>query len=247
MKTMTWKRLAIKGCSMMALAMVNVACGETLESENIESDGIYAAFQAVSDGSQVRTSARLLAGGATSNVAVILAADERLTVNTAGQSHVLARVNQADDYAVSFPGAPAGTVLTFSYDRSAGKTDAPSSQATLPADFAFSSPAAGGHVSRAAGFTLSWATPDGVDEQSLTMNNAGDTPCVASRGNIVPAADGSFVVTPAALALDGITAACEVTLTLQRTKRGTVDPAFGEGGWVGGTQERSITLVIDPT
>ena len=230
--------------AVVAITLV-VGCAK-VESEDVATSGVHADIRASADGSgstQVRTTLRV--GGATSNTFLDLAGDDKLEVTQGETTQSPAREEllEAVSYVSSFPVDAADTEFKVAFLRSIDD-GAPDSRVVLPAPFAITAPAAESTHSRVVDVTLEWSPSAGGD--AMTWIASGN--CVQMRsGNI--AGDPGLLVLPAGTFVaheNQTTATCEVTVTVHRTRGGTLDPNYGEGGNVRGEQVRRLEILSAP-
>ena len=73
--------------------------------------------------------------------------------------------------------------------------------------------------------------------------------CASNPSGSVSNDSGSFTITKGALVTNDAaekTATCQVTITLQRTRTGTIDSHYGYGGTINAAQTRSVTFTSTP-
>jgi len=120
---------------------------------------------------------------------------------------------------------------------------APSSIATLPAKFDITT--APQTASRAQNVTLNWGPAGSADVMSWSATGdcieAESAPITADPGAVVIAADTLKKRMGA-----NIPDQCAVTFTIKRSKPGLLDPHYGKGGTVYGTQYRTVVVSSTP-
>jgi hypothetical protein len=139
-------------------------------------------------------------------------------------------------YDATFDTADAGQRFEVSLDRAADQS-APHSSVTLPEPF---TPALPATASRSAPLTIAWSPSGSADPISIHV-----TGCVTAQ--LLAIADTGTTTFPAgALVADPPTATCELAVAVSRTRSGSLDPAYGQGGSIVATQQRTATLTSTP-
>jgi hypothetical protein len=107
---------------------------------------------------------------------------------------------------------------------------------TLPDPFTVSSPTT---ASRAAPLTITW-TPGSSDQISINA-----TGCASAQ--LGPLPDTGTATFPAGtLVADPADASCDLAFDISRTRSGTLDPAYGQGGSIAAIQRRTTTITSTP-
>lgn len=229
----------------LALLLGASAC-ESLPSDEVKTESIWADFTATSDGSTTHTTGVLRVGGATSNTFVDLEGGDTLTVTAGGETKEMLEgyIGDIFVYDADFDVADEDEEFLFAFEREV-ETSAPESTVTLPAVFEITAPAADTVFSRSAdGVTVSW-DPSGQDDQ-VFVSVEGD--CIWTKNVAVDGDPGTYTIQPGVIdSLDEENpAACDGRVVVERVRTGSLDPAYGEGGTVRGLQQRSVSVRIDP-
>ena len=226
------------------LAILAAGC-TTTSSSDVLTSGIYASINAETKGDgKTEVGATLFVGNPIGLNFVELTGDDSLIAKMAGQSKTMVErtVLNTVVHRAEFDVDAAGTQFEVVFDR-AVDDGAPSSIATLPAKFDITT--APQSASRAQPITLSWSptgTPDGMswsakgdcieDESAPIMNDSGS---VTIDAGLIKQRMGM-----------NIAAECAVTFTIKKQKLGTLDPHYGKGGVVYGTQYRTTVVTSMP-
>lgn len=236
----------LKGRLGAGLLCATCASCTTLNSNNLATSGMSAHMKVSADGTgQSRVSATLNVDNNSTDY-VNLTSGDSLTATALGQTRTMAQNNVLGvvSYDTSFSSADAsGTVYTIDLQRSK-ETSAPSSHCTLPVSFAISAPAPGSAYSRANdAITVSYSNGGQSDPMSLSISG-----CVSYTLPFSDASAGSVTIAKGSLQAGGssATTSCEVTLTITRSRAGTLDNAFGSGGEITCEQVRSVTFTSMP-
>jgi hypothetical protein len=226
----------------MVLGLVATAfgCSESVESTDVKTTGIYPVITVTADGSgSSRVEVRLKVGGSNSNTHLDLTGGDELTATVDGDTKVLDETSD-ETYTASFRVDEEGTEFTIAFLRE-DDDSAPASTVTLPAPFTMSvSPT---EASRATDdVDVAWDPPAGGNiEFSLSGN------CIKSNGDDLPD-DGSHTITADSIETfeSDKEESCTVSVGLERTQRGNIDPAFTEGGRIEALQVRSDSFTSTP-
>lgn len=227
--------------TLWMLPLVALACTETVESSDVRTTGVYPEFRAVANGTgSTQVSARLKVGGNDSNTYLELQDGDRIEVSVGTETRTLDETD-SHTYSARFDVDAAGTEFVFAFLRSEQDENAPRSVLTLPEPFSLQMTTA--EVSRASGLVgFSWDPPA---SGNLHWDLAGD--CVwPDQGDTVD--DGSHSLSADDVRSPTADAAktCPVSLTVQRGRAGSVDPAFTEGGESIAYQERAQSFTSTP-
>jgi hypothetical protein len=238
-------RLSSTLAAAAALALSISACAESVESDDVLTDGIYADLQAVASEDGMHVTATLLVGGADSNTYVRLTGDDSLTATAGDETREMTSRNLGDyyHYATDFAASTVDTEVVFRFERTIDD-GAPDSRCTVPAAIEITGPVDGDAVSRAeSDLVITW-TPSGEDD-TLQLEVEGD--CIQGFGTTVDDAAGSHTLPPGTIVSPSDPPeACQATVKLSRQRSGTLDAAFGEGGRVTCSQRRETTFRSDP-
>lgn len=224
----------INGVSLASL-LLGAACAD-VDSKSIDTDGIVATYSAVFDGSQARAEANLAVGGRL-GTQVRLSHGDELTVTFDGQtqdlytSELLTFINYYSSWRRGR--LDEGTRFTFALTRDV-KVSAPDSTVRLPAPFSIlseppDSPAAPGQQ-----FVL---TLDGGAASGETQTYRINGTCIGLRTQNF-SGDSVRVTIPSAT---GRTERdCDVTVVVERSRRGTVDSALDPDSSATAVQRREL-------
>ena len=238
-------RISSTFATAAALALSVSACAESVESNDVLTDGIYAILRAVATADGTRVTATLLVGGGGSNTYVRLTAGDALTATADGETRTLTPQNLGDiyQYNTELAANTVDTEVVFSFERMIDD-GAPDSRCTVPAPFEITGPADGAAVSRAdSDLVITW-TPS-LEDDTLELEIEGL--CIQGLLATLDDATGSYTI-PAGMIVSPSDPpeACEATIKLSRQRSGTLDPAFGEGGRVTCSQLRETSFRSDP-
>jgi hypothetical protein len=248
---LTWLAASGKGVIMRAiglwvtltLALGAVACSEDVDSTDVKTSGVYAVMSTIADDSgQSKVTVDLKVGGSNSNTHLDLKAEDKLTATVATTTKTLSQNRNV--YETTFDGQAEGTVFVVAFTRGADDKSAPNSTMTLPAPFTVGGITAGQTVSRQTGFTATWTLS--TDAMQWTIDSpASGCLFLASK----PISDtGQTVITAADFSVHSgeEQATCNATFCLERTRKGALDPAYGEGGVINATQKRCVAFNSAP-
>ena len=226
--------------AFLPIALLSFACTESVESEDIRTTGIYPEIEvrATGNGSS-RVEVRLKVGGDDSNTFLELTGDDKLYATADGETK---RLDGDDDtYSASFPVDAEGTEFTIAFERGESDDGAPASVVTLPAPFELSITES--EASRAdTDLEYSWE-PEATGNIGWEL----DGDCIISDDDTTPD-DGSDTIE--AGTIDTFDSdkdeTCTVDLKLTRTRSGSIDEAFTEGGRIVALQVRQDSFTSTP-
>lgn len=230
-----------------------IGCGaEDVDSEDVLTSGMYAKFSAVASGDGTTlVEAELRVGGDNGTYVEIGGDDELVALGDEDgdgedESVEMGHNNSGDRhwYRSRFDTDEDNTVFTVAFNRGEDFVSAPDSNVALPAPFTLSLEGLdeGDEVERGTDVTVTWSNEDGGD---VNWYVEGD--CVWSKSGrstddmelTIPAEEIEVLGTD-----EGET--CTVEIIIERTRMGTVDSEFGEGGEFWGIQRRGIEITSTP-
>ena len=218
---------------------------EAVDSQDVLTSGVYADLDVTANGTGLSVvQAVLRVGGKHSNAYLSLSGDDELTATADGDTRTLVEVPLGEyrEYTTDFQFDAADTEFQVSFVRTVD-AGAPNSVLTLPSPLELTAPVEGSTFSRSSeAILVEWS--DSGSSDAMRWEAEGD--CIDfARGDI----DGDEGVQT--LEVDTLESAwadveadeeghCEVTLSLWRSRNGTVDTGFGEGGVAKAHQVRTI-------
>lgn len=238
------RRFALILVSPMALAC------ERIDSNDVRTAGVQPIIEAIAAGNgKISVSAELRMGGVLSNNFLDLAEGDQLLVTSGGDERAMTRnvslLNQVY-YTVDLDGDEENKSIEISFVRTEDES-APSSTVTMPASLAMTAPEPG----------LAWL--GGTDDLEIAWDNSGkeDTLTLSIRGDCIKAHqeeledDGVHRVPANTLTLEegmeeGMADGCEISVTLERHRKGTLDPAFDQAGTIQAVVTRQVVLTFTP-
>jgi hypothetical protein len=228
--------------------MLALACTEKVDSVDVRTHGVYAEYEAVSNGTSTSVSARLKVGGDDSNTFLELQGQDELRA-TVGDQPVKELTGSDEVYRATFSEGGSGVEVVVSFMRGPDDEDAPDSSAILPDVFTIDDALAGQEVSREDDIVITW-DPSGTNDDMEWELDGADTEnnCIDWLTGSV--SDGGMLVIPAEDFEPNFDSdemeSCEVTFTLDRIRAGSVDDAFGEGGRFLAIQRRRLSFIATP-
>lgn len=230
-----------------------VGCGaEDVDSEDVLTSGMYAKFEAVASGDGTTlVEAELRVGG-----------DDGTYVEIKGEDALVALADEDGDgedesaemnhdgsgdrhwYEHRFDTDEDNTKFTVAFNRGEDFESAPDSFVELPKPFVLSLDELeeGAEIPRGTDVTITWSNEDGGD-----VNWYVEGECVWSRDGRTTD-DMEFTIPAEEIEVLGTDEgeSCTVEIIVERTRMGTVDSAFGEGGVFWGIQRRGIEFTSTP-
>jgi hypothetical protein len=224
-------------------------CKETVDSTDVRTSGIYAKYQAISNGDTTQLTARLLVGGDESNTDMRLTESDRLRGTVADESKTLTDDNNNQMYEALFDETAGGTDVQISFTRGDEDDDAPDSTAILPEGFTLGGVADDESISRMDDIVITW-DPSG-DDDDMEWNLEGD--CISTEFDLSQADTGTVTIAAGRVEPkfeDDADQTCDVTFTLDRVRPGSVDPHFNDDsdgpGEFDAIQRRRLTFRSAP-
>lgn len=232
----------------LAAPLLLAACTD-LSSKDIRTNGIHANIRVSADGTGASNVVSTLNVGSNITDFVELEGGDAMTATVASSTQTLteAKLLGAISYGTTFTGHDApDTQYTVALNRTSADDSAPSSTCTVPQPFALTGPASGGNFSRATqDITVSYSGSG--QPEPMSWSASGD--CFVTATGSLPSDIGGFVIPKdtlkAASADGGSTQSCQGTVTVFRTRAGTLDKAYG-GGSVACAQTRTFTFTSAP-
>lgn len=238
-----------------ALGLVVTTACENVNSDDVDTEGVYADLYVTADGDgSSLVYAALKVGGANSNTFLDLTDGDTLIAYQDTDSNVMIRHTLAGKvwYESSFPVDAEDTPFKVSFLRvhtGQGSEEcvgasAPDSDVTMAAPFNMTAPTAGTTFSRASDdVVVSWDNT-GSDQMFWAMGGS----CIEPRLEEITGDPGTFTILAAEFQpLQNQEAeTCDVTISIERRRAGTIDTAYGEGGHIYARQLRSVTISSAP-
>ncbi len=233
--------------AILFLTLASLVACEAVDSTDVMTDGVYADISAEAEGDgSTRTSAILRVGGSTSNTFLELVESDSLTASTGEDSQTMIDQSIGDfhAYVAEFDVDAEDTEFVVAFDREVDES-APNTVMSLPAQFDLTGPEEAVTVSRSQEeITISWE-PSGSDDEML-WSVTGD--CFFDADGGVDGDPGTVTVEAGTLEStdEDEPATCEATLTITRSRVGSLDENYGEGGTAFGRQVRSVDILVSP-
>lgn len=235
----------------LALAMAaaaTLACS-TKSASSLKTSEMNAQFHATATGNGSTSVSGSLYDSSALLTFVQLTTDDKLTASVGGESKEMKELSLLGmvDYSASFNQDAAETEFHVKLTRvlDAGATD---SSARLPAKFTLAALAKSTYSRASDAIQLSWTGDVSADPMSVGV--AGE--CIESYTTNIGSGATSHAIPALALkkrqpsgSSDTVADSCEATLTVTRTRAGSVDKAF-KGGSFDGKQVRSAKFTTGP-
>lgn len=230
-----------------ALAALAVATGCTsADSTDIKTSGYYATITATGNGTGKTAVSTVIQLGPLSTTFVELKGSDTLTATSGSETVTLKKFDLLGliSYNGTLDGDAEGKDFTVALTRGKEDTSAPKSAGTLPAPFTLSSPAKGATFVRGTdAISVKWDNSGKADAMSVELSGT----CIQSVSK-TPSDSGEVTIGANEIkaSKDNETKTCDVTVTVKRTRDGTLDAAYGKGGSVRGIQTRSVGVISKP-
>lgn len=246
-------RTELRFCYSLALAIPALVACTNIDSDDLDTDAMEPTIQVRStegaDGSSVTV---VLHVGDSPTTFVELQGDDTLTASAGEQtvtlegSELLGVVQYNGDLDTKTP----GDVVTIAFTRTEeGKASAPDSNVALTEGLALTAPAGGATSSRAADLQIAWDSAASEDQVRVGWSGG----CVVDGSRDVTAGQSTLTLEAGSIEKreqgeneeEPVPDNCDVTLTVSRSRSGTIDPAFG-GGSITHTYTDSVTFASQP-
>ena len=237
-------QLRFSGSLILFSAFV-FGCSEDVGSEDVRTGGLYAKYEAVSYGEGTTELEAQIRVGGDSGTWVQLNNGEKLEVSIPDETITLKHDEQGDrHYYRGELGTDKSVEINVALLRTDADIDAPDSKATLPVPFAaqFVNIDQGDDVQRGNSIKIEWN-----NTSSGKMNWELDGSCIWSESGTTND-DGSLTIAADSIEVQNLDKgdSCEVTVTLERANKGSVDSEFGSGGEFRAYQRRNVQFVSTP-
>lgn len=226
-----------------------IAC-ESVDSEAIRTDAMYADITVETDGAGTATvGTTLRVGGPTSNTFVELAGGDALRVKAGEQAADLTEQSfwEMHSYSADLPIDAEDTEYVIAFERSID-TSAPESMVSMPAPFDLIAPEApegGDTFSRDADpITITWEPAEGGDDMIVEV----ESDCTVHETFALQGDPGTFTIEPGDLMTWDSMAdtTCSAEIHVLRSRAGQLDAAYGEGGTIRAIQRRIVEVRLAP-
>jgi hypothetical protein len=227
--------------AVLPVALLALACTESVESTDIKTSGIYPEIEVVStNGTSSKVTVWLKVGGDDSNTYLDLKGDDTLEATVDGDTKTLDQ--SGDSYSATFNTAAEGTEFTIAFLRGEDDDSAPESIVTMPAPFEVT--VATSELSRADDALAYTWEPAGDGNIDWALN--GD--CISLLNDGSTPDDGENELAAGEIEVNDSDAeeSCTVELELTRAQSGDIDGAFTEGGRIVAKQIRSDSFTSNP-
>jgi len=232
-------------------AIMISGCGST-KSENVKSSGINAKIVLTADSHSTKVETTLSVGSSRGTSLEIDGSDS-LKATARGVTQTLAKERDLFgdfSYTTTFDFSVPDTEVVVSFDRPKD-TSCPNSRVLMPDPFTLTAPSSGQVFTSQSSIAVNW-TPAGPASGTVDVDFS--TSCTATNGSAVSrsrtitSADNGATSVPVSGVLPTETYntahACTCDVAVSRRANGTLDPNYGEGGSVTGSQVRAVSIVL---
>lgn len=229
--------------AVAALLVFSSACDE-IASSDLFTEDMSAEIGVFADGDGSSTAEVLLRqGDIQSLVFVELTGADVLTASLGDEDVIMQGVDLAalHRYDADFDSAVADGTYTFSLTRDVDD-GAPSSTVSLPEPFDLGTLAS--TLTATEDLAITWTPADSADAMSVRIEGS----CILTFREDIPTDAGTWTVDAGDLELvdDTATDGCTLEVRLIRTRAGSLDTGFGEGGEITAQQLRSASVTFTP-
>jgi hypothetical protein len=228
--------------AVLPVALLALACTESVESTDVKTTGIYPEIEVVATGNgDSKVTVKLKVGGDDSNTFLDLTGDDTLEATADGETKTLDQ--SGNSYSASFGVDAEGTEFTIAFLRGEDEDSAPESTVIMPAPFELTLGATEASRSDDA-LEYTWDPPaDGgdmewqLDGECVRLGLDGSTPD-----------DGANELAAGKIETSDSDKeeSCTVELELTRAQGGDIDAAFTEGGSIVAKHVRSDSFTSTP-
>ena len=235
----------------LCMAISISGCGST-SSENVKSQGIFARIVVKADNGSTRVDTTLTVGSSR-GTALVLGGTDSLKATAGGVTQAFTKsqgIFGDVSYTTTFNFNVPGTEVVVSLERPQD-TSCPNSRILMPDPFAITAPSPGQSFTSQGTIGVNW-TP--AAPAAGTIDISFSTRCTAANGTPVyrnrtfTTPDTGTMSIPAAsvLPVESYNTAqpCTSDVELSRTATGTIDPNYGEGGSITGSQVRTVPIFL---
>ena len=239
----------ITRAALLSVNLMALGCAEDVDSSDIRTAGMHPIYRTLSTGNGKTLVTGELRVGGDDGTFVVLKAGDRLSATASDAEKPMTAIDDGLRYATEFPIDAGGTVINvaFTRDDSAGdgNSSGPNSSVVLPEQFTLrlANLEEGAPIQRGTPIDIQWDPPAAGDVSWEVDGN-----CLWSSSGKTRDS-GAFKIPANEIEVTGTDEGetCEVTITIDRTNEGTVDPIFNkEGGSIRATQRRTIRFTSTP-
>ena len=235
---------------LLSMGILISGCGST-HSENVKSQGIFARIIAKAENNSTKVDTTLSVGSSRGTTLEIDGSDS-LKATARGVTQTLTKTSFLGDisYTTTFDFNVPSTEIVVSFERSKD-TSCPNSRILMPDPFTVTAPSSGQAFTSLSSIDVNWTPANPV---SGTISVSFSTRCTAAGGSAVRRSSTfSYVDTgttsvPVTSVLPtesyDKTQSCSCDIEVSRTANGTLDPNYGEGGSITGSQVRTVSIVL---
>jgi hypothetical protein len=226
--------------------LVGAGCTD-LQSSDLKTAGMSAHALVSADGTGASSASVTLNVDNNITDYVQLSTGDALVATVGNKTQTLSSTNVLGivTYSTGFTGADqAGAQYTIALNRKSPDTSAPGSTCTMPAAFQLSAPTSSSSFSRASqDIVVTYSGSGQADPLSFTLSGS----CFNLVTNSVSNDNGTFTIPKGTLvAAQGTQPMnCQATLTVSRTRAGSLDPAY-YGGSISAAQQRTVSFTSTP-
>lgn len=223
-----------------------LAC-QRIDSSDVRTSGVQPIIEVLASGNgKTSVSTTLRLGDVTSSGFLDLSDGDELKIKSGDEEFAMTRqvslINQVY-YTAELNGDEEDKAIEVAFNRAEGD-GAPSSKVTLPAPFTITAPAANLElIGSTDDLTIAWENSGKSDQLSLSVSGS----CISIHREVLED-DGEHVVPAGTIVLseEGTASGCDIRVTLERLREGTLDPAFDPEGTVQAMVQHKVSLSFVP-
>jgi hypothetical protein len=224
-----------------AFSLLAFGCTESVESNDVRTSGVYPEITVTATGNGSSTvSVRLKVGGDNSNTFLDLKGSDTLGATVDGDTKTLDGSGRT--YTATFPTDAEDTEFSIAFLRGDGDDDAPASTVTMPAPFDLMLGAT--EAGRGADdVDVTWDPPVAGSQVSWKLSGE----CIKLDSGSTPD-DGTYAIEAGSIETfeSDMDKSCTATFEMTRSRSGSIDPAFTEGGSIVARHVRQQGFTSNP-
>lgn len=230
--------------ALVALAFLS-GCS-TASSTDLKTSGLLALITGTGHGTGKTDISTTLKLGANSTTYVEIGGSDSLAATSGADTTTLSKFELLGlvTYNGTLNGDEEGKSVTVAFTRGAEDKSAPNSVLILPAKFELTGPAPGAAFVRGTtAIEVKWDNSGKTDPMTVDVSGT----CIESVQKTATD-NGTFTIAAADIkaSKDNETKSCDVSISVKRSRTGTLDTAYGMGGTVRGVQERNVQVKSTP-
>lgn len=235
---------------IMGAGAASVGCQTKVDSSSVLSTGVSAKIVVTAQGHGTsQATAVLKVGDVNSNTNLDLQGTDSIVASSGNTAQTMGKtiILGFETYSTSFNGVDVDadeTPYIVALRRTLDK-GAPNSTCSLPKGFAISAPVPNATFSRANDdIVITWTQPGAPEKMSYSLSGS----CIQSDSKDLSTDTGTLTLAKGSIRPfdSSKLETCDLTITIDRTRAGQLDPGYGKGGNIDCRQERILQVRTAP-